>query len=353
MSMKIVWFCEQGRIYKGPLLGSGLASLFTVIVGSLFNYYTGANIASNFTIWVALVVSAFFLTWWTFSTDRVYKRIVKESIKSKFKKPKIGIISPNDIANEEIKSLLRSTDYTPDMWVKHLSSDKSTVEKTSDLKIKSDFAVLVNPFGELYPEEDTLNLKTFQAIKEFIRRGGVFVNTAGLAFFYMWNPKTKIEGLTGTVLEGYSGNAETKRITKDSDIFSSSIVLQPIVYSDGTSLIDTWLYKNFGIRTSLGEERSLDAEAVSLNNGKWKVHEFRSALRCENPDCHLIPIVRSEFIYQPTGKKHECYPIAAVKYGHGYLILVGLRLKSEGEISIISDTIKKIIDRLAEKGCIE
>jgi len=356
MLSRIVWFCEQSRSYRGPLLGSGFASLLTVIVGSFFDYsYRGLNPLSDSTILIALLISVFFLTWWSFSTDIIYLKFGKSLIRSRFRNPKIGVLSPTEVSDEEIKDLLRSTVYTPALWLNHLRSESLKVEKTSDLGIKDDFSIIFNPFGELYLEEDTTNLKTFQKIKEYVKKGGVFVNTAGLAFFYMWNPKTKIEGLTGPMLETYSGRAVTK--PKESNIYESSIVLQPIVIPDDSSLIDTWLYKNFGIRTTLGDKRSLKAEAISsfseIIESSLDVQEFRSALRCEHPECQLVPLIRSEYIYQPSGRKHECYPIAAVKYGLGYLILVGLRLNGDKDLLLVTRAIKKVIEKLSKEGVLE
>jgi len=355
MLSRVVWFCEQSRTYRGPLLGSGLASLLTVIVGSFFDFYRGLNPLLNPTILIALLISVFFLSWWSFSTDRTYRRFAESLVKSRFKSPKIGVLSPGEISDKEVKDLLRSTVYTPEMWFKYLRSNSFEVERISDLIMKDDFSILFNPFGELYLEEDTTNLKTFQKIKEYVKKGGVFVNTAGLAFYYMWNQKTKIEGLTGPMLEAYSGNAVTT--TKGSNIYESSIALQPVVMPDGSSLIDTWLYKNFGVRTTLGDERSLKAEAVNsfreIIEKNLDVQEFRSALRCEHPECQLVPIIRSEYVYQPTGRKHECFPIAAVKYGLGYLILVGLRLKEDKDLSLVTRAIKKVIEKLSKKGFLE
>lgn len=356
MLSRVVWFCEQGRAYKGPLLGSGLAFLFTFVVSSFFDSYKGLNPLLNPTILIAILVSGFFLIWWSFSTEKIYQIFAKHLVKSRFKCPKIGVLFQGEVDDEEIKSLLKWTAYTPELWLNNLRSEGFIVEKTSDLAIKDDdFSIILNPFGELYLENDTMNLKTFQKIKEYIKRGGVFVNTAGLAFYYMWNPRTKIEGLTGQDIQTYSGRAVTKPTT--SNTYESSIELQPVVITDAPSLVDTWLYENFGIRTTLGGERTLKVTAVNSFNDiieeNADIQEFRSALRCEYPECQLIPIIRGEYVYQPTGRKHECYPIAAVKYGLGYLILVGMSLREDKDLLLVTRAIKKVIERLCEKGTLE
>jgi len=278
-------------------------------------------------------------------------------VKSRFKDPKIAVLSLNEMDKAEVKNLLRATVYTPEIWYKLLSSYHLKAEQITDLTMKNEYSIIVNPFGELCLEEDITNLKTFQRIKEYIKRGGVFVNTAGLAFFYMLNPKTKIEGLTGPMLHTYSGRALTKPAKEDANTYESSIFLQPIVIPDDSSLIDTWLYKNFGVRTTLESGRTLKAKSVESFNGLIdngvKVQEFRSALRCESSEAQLIPIIRSEYVYQPTGRKHECYPIAAVKYGIGYLILIGMALKEEKDLTLVLKAIMKIIEKLRENGLLE
>lgn len=49
--------------------------------------------------------------------------------------------------------------------------------------------MIINPFGEAYPERD-INLRPmFSKIKNYVWGGGVFVLTGGFAFFYAWNVK--------------------------------------------------------------------------------------------------------------------------------------------------------------------
>ena len=39
-----------------------------------------------------------------------------------------------------------------------------------------EFSIILNPFGELYLEEDLGNQRSFRKIKEYVKHGGVFVN---------------------------------------------------------------------------------------------------------------------------------------------------------------------------------
>ena len=49
--------------------------------------------------------------------------------------------------------------------------------------------MMINPFGESYPEEDSKNELTLNRIKEYIEQGGVFVCTGGWPFYYADSPQ--------------------------------------------------------------------------------------------------------------------------------------------------------------------
>ena len=112
------------------------------------------------------------------------------------------------------------------------------------------------------------------------------------------------------------------------------------------------IYSVVGILVLIGGYFVLDNILLSASED-IAIEEFRSALRCESPEAQLVPIIRSEYTYQFTDRIHECYPIAAVKYGIGYLILVGITLNKEKDLSLVISAINKIIEKLRENGSIE
>lgn len=350
-----IWISERIKPYRNTIFGMWAISLITLLLTLYISYFiTHQNPCPAVLIPFCITLISFplwFLTW-----EKCYRYFAKKMLQSRFKNPKIAILSVNGMDETETKELLRSTVYLPKDWDERLRSSDIHAKITTGLSIDRDYSMLLNPFGELYLEEDTANLKTFQKIKEYIKTGGVFVNTGGLAFYYMWNPRTKIEGLPGPMLEFYTGQALTKP-TDNASTYESSITLSPAIDPENSYLTDTWLYKNFGVRTSFWGEFSLEAKNTTHFDNfiieNTKIPEFRSALRCETAEAQLIPIIRSEYKYKHTGKIHECYPIAAVKYGRGYLILVGMRLKEEKDLTLVIIAIKKIIERLREKGTLE
>lgn len=52
------------------------------------------------------------------------------------------------------------------------------------------FSVVVNPFGESYPESGNAEGMSFRTIASYIRDGGIFVNSGGQPFTYSWDVNT-------------------------------------------------------------------------------------------------------------------------------------------------------------------
>jgi hypothetical protein len=52
------------------------------------------------------------------------------------------------------------------------------------------FSVIVNPFGESYPESGNAEGVSFRTITSYIRDGGIFVNSGGQPFPYSWDVNT-------------------------------------------------------------------------------------------------------------------------------------------------------------------
>ena len=52
------------------------------------------------------------------------------------------------------------------------------------------FPIIVNPFGEAYPELGNAEGMGFKTILSYIRDGGIFVNSGGQPFVYSWDVYT-------------------------------------------------------------------------------------------------------------------------------------------------------------------
>jgi hypothetical protein len=53
------------------------------------------------------------------------------------------------------------------------------------------FSVIINPFGEAYPESGNAEGVGFKTIASYIRDGGIFVNSGGQSFTYNLDVNTR------------------------------------------------------------------------------------------------------------------------------------------------------------------
>lgn len=110
------------------------------------------------------------------------------------KPTKIGIFNGFSLNSQSEKRCEPCTTFGDvDFWehyfdaLKKNGAPKYDVRKILSNEISEEFAVVMNPFGESYPESNIDSRDTYEQIKFFIENGGVFANTAGFAFFYSWD----------------------------------------------------------------------------------------------------------------------------------------------------------------------
>ena len=166
---------------------------------------------------------------------------------------------------EEPEKEKRCTEYVltadkADFWRNYFSNlraedgqKKYDVKEIMAREINDSYSVILNPFGETYPEYDLKGRQVYNIICNYIRNGGVFINTAGFPFFYAWIvslgrkepiseerlllPRLiKIEGGTFSVeqlqtLIGFTGTLYYKDFgavtTSDTSLHSGAIPLKP------------------------------------------------------------------------------------------------------------------------------
>ena len=219
---------------------------------------------------------------------------------------------------------------------------KFEIERIPISKIGNEYAVIINPFGEAYPEKDVKKRFAFNHLKNYVEDGGVLVNVAGFPFFWAWDvvkgakepvvdEKTLVPDSVRT--EGGKFYVERFRILLN---FAGSLSwrdLEIITTADtpqmsGINQLDV---------NQEESDKSIVGDLVNLG-GQSKVYEFR-AVRKETKE--VIPLLRAK---RPDFE--EIYPIAAVKRGFGYLIAGGMNTKSPSEFEKLAVTVGNFCDWL-------
>jgi hypothetical protein len=239
---------------------------------------------------------------------------------------KIGILNGNiDSPVREYKCQHSNTDVTAGMWFTELRQEfgSRNVKMITTSQISGNLSIIVNPFGDIFPEEDLKLHTTFYKICNFIEEGGFFLCTGG-AFWAHHNTKVseKEEGVFLRTQEGVQ------------------------------SLKDSFLYKEFGVVVTGDEfndrkivvQEPLEIEAYqkqedkayigSLIDANPKIKRFR-ALTIESSN--YIPLLREQ--------QDRSFPLVAVQYGKGYLLHAGMRLTGTRttEFDILIKAMKDIV----------
>jgi hypothetical protein len=333
-----------GKKYKGDFLAGTIAFSFPLMATLALGGLPSLTAISTYPSVFGLIATISPLV---LSLDSISTPLLKTYRKYKVKKTyKIGIL--NGRIQGDTGNLPKMPLYTPEDWQSRLISNDNTIDLIPVNDVTDKYSIVLNPFGEEYPEQDKANLSSLQQITKFIQNGGIFVNSAGLAFFYGWDGNK--QDITGELFETYK-------------IDKIPGTLEPQVLLDMSSLTKTTLFRIFGIRTTFFEPSLLQSTSVDdkyfkdLNQvgDSMIVKEFRSAYRCEKSNVLLIPLLKAEHTWKKlddTLKTIDCYPIAAVNIGRGYLVLNGLALDTlrpedfEKEV----EAIKRIIKKLGEVG---
>lgn len=256
-----------------------------------------------------------------------YLRVIK---KKRF--PKFGVLNGNiDSPIREYKCKRGNADVTAGMWCTELRREfgPRKVAMITTSQISAGFSIIVNPFGDIFPEEDLKLHTTFYKICKFIEEGGFFLCTGG-SFWAHQNTKV-------------SENEEWVFVRTQEGV---------------QSLKDSLLYKEFGVVVT-GE---------IISNGKYVVREPLEIEVYQKPEdeAYIGPLIQatakisrfralmpesSNYIPLLREKDDKSFPLAAVQYGKGWLLHAGMRLTGTKttEFDILMKAIRDIVDNRFSK----
>jgi len=242
------------------------------------------------------------------------------------------------------------TDFRIDNWEKRFAQfilegkNKFVIERIPMSKVSNHYCLIINPFGEAYPERDIKNRLSFNILKNYILDGGLLVNVAGFPFFYAWDV---ISGKQEPIVDKTTLLPRSIRIDKG-QVFIDQFV----------TMIDfagSLLWREFDVLTTSDtpefsginqleiiqkeEDKSIAGDLTTL--GGNKVNEFR-AVRSETKNA--IPLIRA---FRPDFK--EVYPIAAIQLGFGYLVIGGMHNKTSAEFEKLANAVNNFSEWLSKK----
>ena len=203
-------------------------------------------------------------------------------------------------------------DITPEMWIQALKPifknkiDKKLKEINTE-SIDDSWTMIINPFGDNFPEKNLRLHETFYQVCNYISNGGIFVVTGG-AFFWHQNTinSDKAEQYLTHLINGTQNLEESPLFQEFGVRYTGDTFSNGVQVDKEPKIINV-------------EQNDKDIERFGdILQGINQLKRFRStSLDTSN----YIPIIRQ--------KNKQIFPISLVKYGKGALIHIGLYIDSE------------------------
>jgi len=220
-------------------------------------------------------------------------------------------------------------------WHKRLESLSGTlgieleIEDINSEDISERYGIIINPFGEMFPEINVKQNLAFNNIRSYIENGGVYVNTGGFPFFYAWDVTLK-ENNKIAICE--------KRLLVPDEIKFDGINVTIQNYKEYLEFTGTLLHREFNVMptpVSKNKRPVFQSDEDVEKFGKLipencTINEFRALPNSTD----LVPIIRAKD--EVSG---EIYPICLLKRGRGHLLLAGMNTTEELETQIFAQAI--------------
>jgi hypothetical protein len=218
---------------------------------------------------------------------------------------------------------------------------KVNVELIPMTDISPKFSIILNPFGEAYPELPSATGATpgYQMVKDYIYAGGVFITAGGNPFHYLFSVYEGQRHDTSTVIPNVP--MSPRRVPDE----QGNVVIE---VQTTALLSDMFLTRDFGVGTTITPR---DEHRKDYPVDAFQQPEDKKYWDCQ-VDVSQIRVFRS--LYPPASGKpipvlrailsgEEVFPIAFVRYGFGFLLHIGLALTSDAarEFEVASKAVRE------------
>jgi len=308
----------------------------TILSLSVFLSISISRLLFNISIiegWVIGILFATFITVFVvyLKSDSIGEQLWACKMERKIQSPIVAILRENQCENN-IQDRHPYTSFLSADWEAAIRRLNLATEIISIDQLSDKYSVVINPYGELYPERDPIKLDSFRKIKDYIAKGGIFVCAGGAAFFYGWDARNSNRVTFSKQVQGLAPH--------QGNIFTP-IFFYPPVYS----LVDILINEHFGVNI-IGD---IPAPQGAAPNWQpiFQTHSANSDIRYVGnisqvggtSDCWIfraaVPETRCciPFLRSNVPNFGEVFPIAGIPYERGLLILCGMNLSSGATVA--------------------
>ena len=204
------------------------------------------------------------------------------------------------------------------------------------------FPIVINPFGEAYPELGNNGEGIgFKTIMSYIRDGGIFINSGGQPFVYSWDVNKGNHNLLVSFIQALSNNIESSYLEGKPTLSineSLSIPQESLLLKRVFNVKTEWDHPERDIVGPKQVDIVFDESLGADDNDKLKTIKakvYRPAVK--ELSHNVIPLA-----YSSNSIWGDIYPVVGIKFGKGFLIHIGMSLEEEREYKILLDIIRRL-----------
>ena len=198
------------------------------------------------------------------------------------------------------------------------------------------FSIIINPFGEAYPELGDASGVGLNTILSYIQDGGVFVNSGGQPFVYSWNVNHGSHNLVISFIPMSSYmeinyDEAMPVLSRDESLVipQEALILKRYFHTE-----TEWDHPEKEIVGPIEVEIEFD-EILGNDKPKTRAKVYRPIRQLSD---NVIPLVHCP----QSLWGDRVYPVAAIKFGRGFLIYNGMNLDQEREYKVLFDIVKRL-----------
>jgi hypothetical protein len=287
------------------------------IITNLIIVWGTQQIIKKWLLWTSISLALCWVILYLAAFEKAFHRSlewINSFIRSKrFDAPRILIMDGTLTQRQSANVPLYFTDRRPDDWNRSLTKDNprcnvdlGPINRLDDNR----YDIVLNPFGETFPEDDLTLHTTLGKITDWVFQGGVYVNVAGYPFFWQHNPITKVTTQSGRWQIDVNENSQLITANLKPILSDSLLGISPDMQLEPT-IIDT--KQEDQDRNRFGE--------IAGAGGSNEVKIFRPYPITSTQS--MIPILRTI--------DNKYIVIGAVPYGAGFFIFCGVMIDKDSK----------------------
>jgi hypothetical protein len=200
------------------------------------------------------------------------------------------------------------------------------------------FSMVINPFGEAYPELGSAEGVGLKTILCYIQDGGIFVSSGGQPFVYSWNVNTGSHNLVvnfipiSSQVEGNYDDDEVMPVLSRNE--SLPIPQEALVLKRYFNVDTEWDHPEKEIVGPIEVEIGFD-EILGSDKLKTRAKVYRPIRQLSS---EIRPLVHCHKSLWDV----KVYPVVAIRFGRGFLISTGMNLDEKREYELLLDIVKRL-----------